>query len=579
METISQWLLTFLSNALWQALVVMAAALCCDRLMRNASGRQRHFLWVVALVLCALVPLLGAAGPLREVEQTPAARELATGQVESSPSIPTPPLAASTEKFRPRSWTFSLSPVLTMLALACYGIALAYHGIRLWRAGRRTKALLSSARNREVPERLALIVERCQRAFGLKSVTILYSAEISVPITIGRRTILLPEALFDSDAPDLLSAAVGHEMAHIKRRDFALNLIYELLSLPLACHPAIMFIKRRIKETRELACDELVTERLLDASDYARSLLRLAESAMVLHRSAYTLGAFDADILEERIMKLIERKPHLSKFGKTALLVAVLSLLTASSAVAAIYSLSIEQRAEAANPMDGDWELFLTQDGREIKGSVFERPMPLYLKIEGKRPFGYIGFPVISEGIGAGLRQAIDPEGLYKQSGLRDPSFDGRLLSFRFDSNGKGDLIEMTLEFTGENLVGRWKALSGGESGSIRGVRTQSFETWITGAWTVSLMSSDGTETRGELIVDGHRSIVKPIFNIAGVKKEWKLLGVHMSIDRETYSFEVFNGEQTFKADLKLTNDQFEGPWKERRAGGASGRIKLIRKK
>src|SRR5262245_35188665 len=162
METISQWLLTFLGNALWQALVIMAATLCCDRLMRNASGRGRHFLWVVALVLCALVPLLSAAGPLREVAQTPATRELAPGQVKASASIPTPPLAASTEMFRPRSWTFSLSPVLTMLALACYGIALAYHGIRLWQAWRRTKVLLSSARDFEVPERLALIVERCQ---------------------------------------------------------------------------------------------------------------------------------------------------------------------------------------------------------------------------------------------------------------------------------------------------------------------------------------------------------------------------------------------------------------------------------
>jgi hypothetical protein len=137
----------------------------------------------------------------------------------------------------------------------------------------------------------------------------------------------------------------------------------------------------------------------------------------------------------------------------------------------------------------------------------------------------------------------------------------------------------MTLELAGENLAGRWKALSGGESGSIRGVRTQSFETWITGAWMVSLMSGDGTETRGELIVDGHQNVVKPVFNIPGVKKEWELVGTHISKDRETYSFQVFNGEQTFKADLKLTNDQFEGSWKEMRAGGASGRIKLIRKK
>jgi len=579
METISQWLLTFLSNALWQALVIVAAAACCDRLMRNASGRQRHFLWVSTLVLCAILPLLGAAGPLREVAQTPAAREMAPVQVETSASIPPPPPTASAGLLRPRSRTFSLSPILIMLALACYGIFLMYNGIRLWRAGRRTKALLSSARNREVPERLALIVGRCQRAFGLKSVMILYSAETSAPITVGRRTILLPEALFDSDSPDLLSAAVGHEMAHIKRRDFAFNLIYELLSLPLAFHPAIMFIKRRIKETRELACDELVTERLLDASGYARSLLRLAESAMVLHRSAYTVGAFDADILEERIMKLVKRNPRLSKAGKTVLLVAVLSLLTASSAVAAIYSLSVKQRVEATNPLDGDWELFLTHDGGEIKGGVFARPLELYLKIEGKRPAGSIGFPVISGG-GAGLRQAIDPQDIiYGERRLRDTSFDGGRLSFRIDSNGKGALIEIVLELSGENLTGRWKALSGGESGSIRGVRTQSFDTWITGAWVVSMVSSDGAETQGELIVDGHRRSAVPIFNIPGMKKEWRLVEVSHRKDSETYSFQVFNGEQTFQATLELTNDQFEGPWKEMRAGGASGRIKLVRKK
>jgi beta-lactamase regulating signal transducer with metallopeptidase domain len=579
METISQWLLTFLSNALWQALVIAAAAVCCDRLMRNASGRQRHFLWIVALVLCVLLPLLSAAVPLLDVVQTPPAREMAPVQEEALVSIPSSPPPASTGLFRQRSRTFSPSPILAMLALACYGIFLVYRGIRLWRAGKRTKALLSSASNREIPEMLAFIVERCRRAFGLKSVTILFSAEISVPITGGRRTILLPEALFDSDSPDLLSAAVGHEMAHIKRGDFAFNLIYELLSLPLAFHPAIVFIKRRIKETRELACDELVTERLLDASDYARSLLRLAESAMVLHRSAYTLGAFDADILEERIMKLVERNPRLSKFGKTVLLAAVLSLLTASSSIASIYSVSVGQRTEATNPMDGDWELFLTQDGSDIKGSVLARPLRLYLKIEGERSFGTIVFPLIS-GVGAGLKEAIDPQDdTLAIKDLINVSFDGRALSFRVNSNGRGDLIEMTLESTGENLVGRWKALSGGESGSIRGIRTQSFETWITGTWDVSLLADDGTETRGELIVDGHRGIVKPIFNIAGGNKEWRLVDTQVSKDRKTYSIQVFNGDQTFKAELSLTNDQFEGSWKERRVGGATGRIKLIRKK
>ncbi|HEY6401781.1 MAG TPA: hypothetical protein VI479_10255 [Blastocatellia bacterium] len=58
---------------------------------------------------------------------------------------------------------------------------------------------------------------------------------------------------------------------------------------------------------------------------------------------------------------------------------------------------------------------------------------------------------------------------------------------------------------------------------------------------------------------------------------QWRL--VEEKRDGDTYSFLVFNGKQTFKAELKLTNDQFEGSWKERRAAGESGRINLIRKK
>lgn len=44
METSSRWLLTFLGNALWQAVLIAAVALLCDRLLRNAPARQRHWL-------------------------------------------------------------------------------------------------------------------------------------------------------------------------------------------------------------------------------------------------------------------------------------------------------------------------------------------------------------------------------------------------------------------------------------------------------------------------------------------------------------------------------------------------------
>lgn len=61
---------------------------------------------------------------------------------------------------------------------------------------------------------------------------------------------------------DVLTSAIGHELVHVLRRDYLLNLAYELIYLPLSFHPAAALVRRRINQTRELSCDELVTEKL-----------------------------------------------------------------------------------------------------------------------------------------------------------------------------------------------------------------------------------------------------------------------------------------------------------------------------
>ena len=62
METISRLLLVFLINALWQSLVVILLASLCDWLMRNAPARFRHWLWVIALIICLGLPLSNLTG-------------------------------------------------------------------------------------------------------------------------------------------------------------------------------------------------------------------------------------------------------------------------------------------------------------------------------------------------------------------------------------------------------------------------------------------------------------------------------------------------------------------------------------
>jgi bla regulator protein blaR1 len=464
----SQWTLTFLSNALWQPLVITSAALACDRLMRNFPARQRHNLWVAALALCVLLPLLSASGLLHKEAQPSIYGSVILIQAETSDSTPSPAPSTLGGFFRPRSQTFSPSPGLAILTLVCFLISILLHGAKLWGAGKETKALLAGSYRREIPERLALVKRQCQRAFGLKGVKLLFSSQITAPITAGRRSIVLPEALFDSAAPDLLSAAMGHEMAHIKRRDFAFNLCYQLLSIPLAFHPAVVFIKRRINETRELACDEMVTERWLDAPDYARSLLRLADSAMVFHRPTYSLGVFEADILEERIMKLIERKPRLSGKGRTIILALVLSLVSASTAVATAFSIKIAQDGNSSRGAGA--RTALKQSGNASLEKIVGEWVVIVTSNDGTEPEnGRSALIVKADGDRLTAKVIIKTDGEQKEWVLIEPKFDGETFSFKADNTE--EILVGTLKLKNDQFEGSWQGPISGLSGRMKLVR------------------------------------------------------------------------------------------------------------
>ena len=134
-----------------------------------------------------------------------------------------------------------------------------------------------------------------------------------MPYTIGtlRPLIVLPMS-FSSDIDESrLLSVLGHEMAHVARRDFLTNLICELITIPVAFHPLTFLIKQQLDRTRELACDELVTNHILAPRVYARSLLWAADVSRQYASQAFMLSIFDGKILEERIVR-IRLNPFLS---------------------------------------------------------------------------------------------------------------------------------------------------------------------------------------------------------------------------------------------------------------------------
>ncbi|HKS09607.1 MAG TPA: M56 family metallopeptidase [Pyrinomonadaceae bacterium] len=359
MTTSSQLLLTFLLNAVWQIALIAALASLGAWLLRRAALRFQHWLWVAALCLSVLVPVMTA---LRALPSDPAAIPSSFERELANPVF-VPEIPVTFERTANVSNSaLQLNSNLALILFTVFGIVVLYRGFRLAQAWHTTRRVRAAAVEVEGDDVVDGVMRECARRLNQdqKRVPVCSSATVAVPITVGwfRPVIILPESLLQERDTDLLTSAIGHEFIHVARDDYALNLFYELIFLPVSFHPAAALVRSRIKQTRELCCDELVAERILNAQVYARSLVALASSAPPLRRLSVTttVGIADADILEARIMSLLS-KPTLNRRWKQLLLFAVSLLLLIPSFAAAAFAMRFELAATAQEPTQQEKEL------------------------------------------------------------------------------------------------------------------------------------------------------------------------------------------------------------------------------
>jgi TonB family protein len=370
MQILSRLVLTFVLNALWQLPLIAAAAAIGVGLMRRGPARYRYGLWAAALAVGLILPALSLRQPLAisrvpEVAVVaPAPREMAADVLHSGTAADAGPGHSASGKFnssvqfagqqfKRRTVRVYAPHVLAFLVLVGYLLLLLVRLSRLALAWKKTERIRRASGERPLPEWMQRTVARCKARFGVGEVPILASSLVRTPLTLGvrRPAIILPASLFDpANEPDLMTA-LCHEMAHVRRRDFAMNLVLELIHLPLTFHPAAGWMKRRIEETRELACDEMAAGQLPSPQSYARSLVSMAKAMTGTPSRVYTghgLGVFDANILEERVMRILDSRPRAS--ARLAVSIAILSglLLAATCMAASLLSL----RPEETRPTD-----------------------------------------------------------------------------------------------------------------------------------------------------------------------------------------------------------------------------------
>ncbi|MCK4601272.1 MAG: M56 family metallopeptidase, partial [Phycisphaerae bacterium] len=188
------------------------------------------------------------------------------------------------------SWDYwkRFAPYVTVVYLL--GVATMFARLLLaLRGGRRLRKISRPVNDAAL---LATIAAKAGQ-IGLRfTPAVAYCWQVAVPTVIGvlRPMVLLPVSFATGLSAEQVEAILAHELAHIRRYDYLLNLLQRVIESLLFFHPAVWFISRRIRIERENCCDDMVVSAGGEAYSYAASLVRTAELSLA-SRSACRLVA------------------------------------------------------------------------------------------------------------------------------------------------------------------------------------------------------------------------------------------------------------------------------------------------
>ena len=142
-----------------------------------------------------------------------------------------------------------------------------------------------------------------------RPVRLLESTIVDVPTVIGwiKPVILVPASALSGLSPQQLEAILAHELAHIRRHDYLVNLLQTLVETLLFYHPAVWWLSRRIRAERENCCDDLAVSLCGDPYTYAKALADLEE---LRGGSRQLVMAANGGSLVQRIRRLLGAPTH-----------------------------------------------------------------------------------------------------------------------------------------------------------------------------------------------------------------------------------------------------------------------------
>lgn len=321
-----------LGAAAVDAALVCGGALLLCRLLARRSAAVRHVILAASLVAAAAAPALEIALPHWEMPVLADGAQAASSGLRlrsESSAAPVPTVVETPTRSR-LSWSDALAGVWGIGFMAVMSGLLA--GIvRLVWVTRRCQPIASGAW-REQTEAMA-----SQYALT-RPVVVLQSQSHALLLTWGlfRPRIIVPAGAA-SWTVERIQVVLAHEFAHIRRRDWLLQIGGEVVRAMYWFNPAVWWTCRRLRDESEHACDDTVLRRGVAPTDYASHLLAVARHVLADGRAWSPAPAVaNSSTLERRIAAMLNTSRSREPLTRGSAACAMLAALAVAAPVAAI---------------------------------------------------------------------------------------------------------------------------------------------------------------------------------------------------------------------------------------------------
>jgi beta-lactamase regulating signal transducer with metallopeptidase domain len=191
-----------------------------------------------------------------------------------------------------------------------------------------------------------------QRRMGIeRAVRFCRSAALQVPAVVGgiRPIVLLPVTALTGLIDSQIASIVAHELAHIQRLDYFVNVFQVFAETVLFYHPAVWWVNKRIRIERENCCDDTAIAVCGNRLDYVRALTHL-ENARITPRFAMAANGSPLKARVRRLLGMTEENEGVRSGSSLLGVMVVAGIVLAASSLVSGAKAQVEKQGPASTP-------------------------------------------------------------------------------------------------------------------------------------------------------------------------------------------------------------------------------------